>query len=182
MVVSGIMDVPKMFSGGNYVVSDDDQDNYHVEYKGQRYNLDALDLFDVGETTFDVPEDDVLVGWNSLPLGLWYPDEYYSDMKSNYDTNYCDRVAEGQTRSCQDLAAQESYRAKAAENPAPPIYSKYYKRYAARVRSRQIKEADFKKWKFQALAKRDECSNGKITVEEYIAWTESYFPNRTPKT
>jgi hypothetical protein len=105
----------------------------------------------------------------------------YFIMKGNYDTNYCDRVAEGQTRSCQDLAAQENYKAKAAENPALPIYSKYYKRYAARVRSRQIKEADFKKWKFQALAKRDECSDGKITVEEYVAWMEGCFPNRTPK-
>lgn len=61
-------------------------------------------------------------------------------------------------------------------------FDTYYKRYAARVRSRQIKEADFKKWKFQALAKRDECSDGKITVEEYVAWMEDCFPNRTPKT
>ena len=57
----------------------------------------------------------------------------YFIMKGNYDTNYCDRVADGQTRSC------------------------------------------------QALAKRDECSDGKITVEEYVAWMEGYFPNRKPK-
>lgn len=102
-------------------------------------------------------------------------------MKGNYDTNYCDRVEEGQTRSCQELAAQENYKAKIADNPALPIYSKYYKRYAARVRARQIKEADFKKWKFQALSKRDECSDGKITTDEYIEWLESCFPNRTKK-
>ena len=111
----------------------------------------------------------------------FYTRQYFI-MKGNYDTNYCDRVAGGQTRSCQDLAAQENYKAKAAENPALAIYSKYYKRYAARVRSRQIKEPDFKKWKFQALSKRDECSDGKITVEEYITWMEGCFPNRTPKT
>ena len=58
----------------------------------------------------------------------------YFIMKDNGDTNYCDRVAEGQTRSC------------------------------------------------QALAKSDECSDGKITIEEYIAWMEGCFPNRTPKT
>ena len=103
-------------------------------------------------------------------------------MKGNYDTNYCDRVAEGQTRSCQELAAQENYKAKASENPALAIYSKYYKRYAARVRVRQIKEADFKKWKFQALSKRDACTDGKITIEEYVAWLESCFPNRKSKT
>ncbi len=105
----------------------------------------------------------------------------YFIMKGNYDTKYCDRIEDGQTRNCQELAAQENYKAKTANNPALPIYSKYYKRYAARVRSRQIKEPDFKKWKFQALTKRDECSDGKITPEEYIAWMEDYFPNRKPK-
>ncbi len=36
--------------------------------------------------------------------------------------------------------------------------------------------------KLQALAKRDECSDGKLTVEEYVAWMEGCFPNRTSKT
>lgn len=59
---------------------------------------------------------------------------------------------------------------------------KYYKRYAARVRVNQIKEDAFKKWKYQAIALRDDCSAGKITVEEYIQWMEDSFPNRKPKT
>lgn len=105
----------------------------------------------------------------------------YFIMKGNYDTNYCDRIDEGQTRSCQELAAQEKYKAKVAENPALPIYSKYYKRYAARVRSRQLKEKDFKQWKYQAMSMRDKCSDGELTPEEYIEWMESCFPNRKPK-
>lgn len=36
----------------------------------------------------------------------------YFIMKGNYDTNYCDRIAEGETRNCQDLAAQENYKRK----------------------------------------------------------------------
>ncbi len=105
----------------------------------------------------------------------------YFIMKGNYDTKFCDRVAEGETRSCQELAAQERYKQKVADNAALPIYSKYYKRYAARVKVRQIKEADFKKWKFQALVKRDECTNGIITVEEFVEWLEGCFPNRGKK-
>lgn len=105
----------------------------------------------------------------------------YFIMKGNYDTRYCDRIAEGETRSCQELAAQENYKKKMAENKALPIYSKYYKRYAARVKVRQIKEDDFKKWKYEALVKRDECTTGKITTEEYIDWLESCFPNRRSK-
>ena len=48
-------------------------------------------------------------------------------MKGNYDTNYCDRVAEGETRNCQELAAQENYKKKMADNAAIPLYQKYYK-------------------------------------------------------
>lgn len=105
----------------------------------------------------------------------------YFIMKGNYDTNYCDRVAPGETRNCQELAAAENYKSKIADNKAIPVYNKYYKRYAARVKVRQIKEADFKKWKYQALTMRDECSDGKITVEEYIQWMEDSFPNRKHK-
>ena len=105
----------------------------------------------------------------------------YFIMKGNYDTRFCDRVADGETRSCQELAAQENYKKKMAENKALPIYSKYYKRYAARVKGRQIKESDFKKWKYEALVKRDECTAGQITAEEYIDWMEGCFPNRKRK-
>lgn len=105
----------------------------------------------------------------------------YFIMKGNYDTNYCDRIAPGQTKNCQELAAIENYKAKIADNKAIPVYNKYYKRYAARVKARQIKEADFKKWKYQALTLRDDCADGKITVEAYIQWMEAYFPNRKPR-
>lgn len=105
----------------------------------------------------------------------------YFIMKGNYDTRYCDRIAPGERRKCQDIAAQENYKQKNAGNEALPIYSKYYKRYAARVRVNQIKEADFKKWKYAALTKRDECSDGKITTEEFIEWLDASFPNRKKK-
>ena len=99
----------------------------------------------------------------------------YFIMKGNYDTNYCDRIAEDETRNCQDLAAQENYKTKMADNAAIPLYQKYYKRYAARVRVRQIKEPDFKKWKYQAMTKRGECSDGKITLAELEEWLEGSF-------
>ena len=105
----------------------------------------------------------------------------YFIMKGNYDTHYCDRIAEGETRTCQQLAALENYKAKIADNKAVPIYNKYYKRYAARVRVHQLKEDEFNKWRYQAMTKRDECNDGKITPEEYIDWMEAYFPNRKRK-
>ena len=101
--------------------------------------------------------------------------------KGNYDARYCNRIHLGELRSCRDLAAEENYKMKMEEDKALPIYRKYYRRYSARVKVNQIKEADFKKWKYEALVKRDECSAGKITPEEYIDWLESCFPNRKRK-
>ena len=95
---------------------------------------------------------------------------------------YCSRIPNGGTRTCQELAAAEKYKAKIADDKAIPIYNRYYKRYAARVRVRQIKEADFKKWTYQTIRLRDDCSAGKISPEEFTQWMEDSFPNRKPKT
>ncbi|MCM1285126.1 MAG: DUF6076 domain-containing protein [Acetobacter sp.] len=105
----------------------------------------------------------------------------YFIMKGNYDTNYCDRIAEGETKNCQDIMAMEKYKQKTEDIPAIKIYNKYYKRYSARVKVHTILEDDFKKWKYQAVAKRDECIDGKITEDESVKWMEDCFPNRNRK-
>ena len=102
-------------------------------------------------------------------------------VKGNYDARYCNRIHRGEIRTCRDLAAEENYKMKMADDKAIPVYRKYYRRYSARVKVNQIKQPDFKKWKYAALSKRDDCSSGKITVEEYIDWNEAYFPNRKRK-
>ena len=62
----------------------------------------------------------------------------YFITKGNYDINYCDHIAEVEIRSCQELAAQENYKKKMADNAVIPLYHQYYKRYAARVCVKQI--------------------------------------------
>ena len=105
----------------------------------------------------------------------------YFLMKGNYDTVYCDRVEEGKTQSCQKLAALENYKLKNANNEAKKVYDKYYKRYHARVNVRQIKEQEFNQWRYKAITMRDDCNDGKISLQEYIDWNEAYFPNRAKK-
>ena len=105
----------------------------------------------------------------------------YFLMKGNYDTQYCSRIAPGETRKCQELAAQENYKRKAENNPALDIYGKYYRRYSARVKVHQIKPEAFRKWKYAAITKRNDCVDGKISVQELTDWMEAYFPNRQKK-
>ena len=73
---------------------------------------------------------------------------------------YCDRIAEGETRNCQELAAQENFKKKAVDRPALGVYDRYYRRYAARKKVRQIKEDEFKKWRYEAMRLRDDCEAG----------------------
>ena len=106
----------------------------------------------------------------------------YFIVKGNYNTNYCSRIADGETRSCQELAAMETYKKKVADVPAMSIYQRYYKRYKARERVNQIKKDDFNKWKYKAMDKREDCINGRITPAEFEEWLEGCFPNRSKKT
>ena len=99
-------------------------------------------------------------------------------MKGNFNPRYCDRMEEWCNRTCRELAAQENFKEKAADRPAFGVYDRYYRRYAARKKVRQIKEDEFKKWRYEAIHLRDECEKGKLTVEEYTQWMEDYFPNR----
>ncbi len=88
--------------------------------------------------------------------------------KGDYHGQYCDRVAPGESRTCQQLAAQESYQNKLKENDgqnALNIYQKYYKRYFARVTSGRLKKEKFKQWQYEAVQLRDSCLNGELSLK-----------------
>ena len=101
--------------------------------------------------------------------------------KGDYHGQYCDRIAPGESRTCQQLAAQEAYQSKLKENDgqnALNIYQKYYKRYFARVTSGSLKKEKFRQWQYEAVQKRDGCLNGELSLGELIDWLDGSMPNR----
>ena len=101
--------------------------------------------------------------------------------KGDYHGQYCDRIVPGESRTCQQLAAQETYQNKLKDNGgknALNIYQKYYKRYFARVKAGSLKKERFKQWQYEAVQKRDDCLSGTLTVEELAVWLEGSMPNR----
>ncbi len=105
----------------------------------------------------------------------------YFRIKGKYPTECCSRIAEGEGRLCREIASSEKYKIKTADNQALQIYNKYYKRYMARVKVNQLKEEKFLDWQYESLSMRDACEREAITVEEYIDFNESFFPNRKKK-
>lgn len=105
----------------------------------------------------------------------------YFIIKGNYAAEYCDRIREGQTRTCQQIGAQKRYDEKLRSNEAVGLFRKYYKRYYARTKVDQIKPDKFKEWNFKACEIRDKCQNGEITAAEFEEWLYNSFKNRKRK-
>ncbi|MGN0980800.1 MAG: DUF6076 domain-containing protein [Candidatus Avoscillospira sp.] len=104
----------------------------------------------------------------------------YFLVKGNYPSLYCTRTAEGSTQTCQQLAAASTFHSKLKGNDgdnAWGVYSKYYKRYYARIKRGALTAAEFKQWQENAARMRDRCLDGKMTLDEYRNWLDRYFQN-----
>ncbi len=99
----------------------------------------------------------------------------YFIFKGNYQTEYCDRVPEGASQSCQSIGATAKYAQKIKDNPALAIFNRAYKRFHARVKVGTVKPDAFKKWKYEAVVMRDMCLRGELAAEEFEAWADGYF-------
>lgn len=104
----------------------------------------------------------------------------YFLVKGNYPSLYCTRIAEGRTQTCQQLAAASTFHSKLKDNDgdnAWGVYSKYYKRYYARIKRGALTATEFKQWQEDAARMRDRCLDGKMTLDEYRNWLDRYFQN-----
>ena len=99
----------------------------------------------------------------------------YFILKGNYQTEYCDRIPEGETQNCQSISAAAKYAQKVKENPALAIFNRAYKRYHARLKVGSVKPDAFKKWRYEAVVMRDRCLDGDIMANEFEEWLDKYF-------
>lgn len=102
----------------------------------------------------------------------------YFILKGNYKTDFCDRVADGESKSCQTIGSLKNYRSKVKNNASWNLYNKYYKRYFARMKAGNIDADAFKKWQYTATAMRDDCNAGKISASEFEKFLFGSFVNR----
>lgn len=105
----------------------------------------------------------------------------YFTVKTKHNSDYCDRVPDGRTQSCQKLAALATFKEKNQNNRAYLVFTKYYKRYYERSKVGTIKQDVFDKWNRNATVMRDECSDGKCDIEVFEQWCFDSFPNRDKK-
>ena len=89
--------------------------------------------------------------------------------KGEYNVRYCDRIPQGETRTCQQIGAVKTFKSKVADNPILTEYNKIYRRFHSRKRYGIIKPEQFKAWTKKAVQIRDTAIKDGLTVEQFQA-------------
>lgn len=92
--------------------------------------------------------------------------------KGRADSAYCDRIANGETKPCNEIGALNVFKSNHANDEIFKAYQKAYRRMDSRKRMKTISPEEFKSWGKQARALRKDCYNGKISFEDYVAWLD----------
>ena len=86
---------------------------------------------------------------------------------------FCDRIIEGMGKSCRQVMPKLNFNSKAEKDPAVWLYNRAYKTMYSRIGGGNWTKEMFKGWAVRARVKRDECSWGEISAEEFSAWLSS---------
>lgn len=91
----------------------------------------------------------------------------YFAVKGKYDMKYCDRIAKGDTRTCQEIGAINSFKNKIKNDPVYGEYEKAYKRYYAQKRKGVITQEQFDNWAKNASKTKKEALKGNLSFDDF---------------
>lgn len=83
---------------------------------------------------------------------------------------FCERLIEGIGQSCRQVIPQQDFTNRVKTDLAVGLYMRAYKTMYARYQTKKISKDILDLWVRLAREKRDICSRGEITPEEYSAW------------
>ena len=97
----------------------------------------------------------------------------YFVVTGNITQDYCTRLMEGSEKTCRQMGAVVQYQSRQMKNPATREFTRSYKAHNARVRYGTMTKAEFTAWSKEARKKRDLCTGGKLSLEDFVAWLDS---------
>lgn len=89
------------------------------------------------------------------------------------NVKYCNRTFEDTGKTCREIMPVVVLHNKWADSLAEDYFKRTYKTMYSRVSAHKITKEQFKVWSEIARQKRDECKEGKISLEEFDAWLQS---------
>ena len=90
------------------------------------------------------------------------------------DSEYCDRIKDGETKSCSEIGALKTFDIVHKDDPIHKAYITAYRRMDSRQRAKLITKDEFKEFGKTARAERKKCYNGEITLEQFQTWLDDF--------
>lgn len=94
----------------------------------------------------------------------------YFAIQRRSNAEYCDRVFDEKGRTCKDVGAIALWAKNKSTDEAFKLYRREYKKRFAWIKAGKVLPEEVYTWGERARAKKAECEEGKITLEEFEAW------------
>lgn len=143
---------------GQNIIKEFENNPTHVKYTYE-LNIDSVCHFELLELIK-----------NNIRLKKCENCHKYFVIYSRADTKYCEREFSEDGKTCRDIGATNAYLEKSKENPVIKIYSKFYKRYYARIKSNKLSKDEFTKWQKKASLMKTKVLNGNLSIKEFEIW------------
>ena len=85
---------------------------------------------------------------------------------------YCSRPIDEKGHTCRDIGGSLGWEKRSRNDKPFTAYRKEYKKRFARIKAGRITEEQFHEWGERARAKKQECDDGIITLDEFVEWLE----------
>lgn len=86
------------------------------------------------------------------------------------NVKYCDRVVNEKGKTCRQIIPAITFRENKKYSPAEKVFNRAYKTLYSRMSVGKLSKELFKEWSKEARQKRDDCTAGKITLEDFERW------------
>ena len=88
-------------------------------------------------------------------------------------TEYCSRVFDSKGRTCKEIGAVTQWTKSKSGDVVFKEYRREYKRHFAWIRAGKLSTEDFAAWSKRAQAKKKDCDDGKLSLDEFKEWLKN---------
>ena len=88
-------------------------------------------------------------------------------------TEYCSRPFDSKGRTCKEIGAVTQWTKSKSGDIVFKEYRREYKRHFAWIRAGKLSTEDFAAWSKRAQAKKKDCDDGKLSLDEFKEWLKN---------
>ncbi len=94
----------------------------------------------------------------------------YFAVTGHAGVEYCDRVINKKGQTCKEIGAFRVWEKNRSGDAVFRLYRREYKKRFAWIRAGRIEPDDFYAWSEKAREKKAECTEGKVSFEDFSRW------------